>query len=1287
MKKSGSGNERAYQAIRTMMLVTAMMVMTLWGIASFGADKAMAAWQGTGNGTYDFGGPLTSSDVTGFQKSGDKFLVSNGFVNDPGTTNLWSMNQQDPNTTGTFVLKAEGMATNKFFAFNNFGFSSYDMGSGTGYQLSQLSVVLRDHNGGIIQSLTNSGNIRITTTVTQLSALLGASSSYSISNVAAIEITWKFTDSLAPSNLNLDNITVSNVSSGYGVVYNGNGQSNGSAPAPSSKNYPGNVITLANQGTLVRDGYAFAGWNTEADGTGTTYPANGAYTIGSSDVTLYAKWDLAGYSVSYHGNGQQSGDVPADSHTYLTGQTVSVALQGTLAKPGYQFKGWNTAANGTGTHYAAGSTLTMGTANIALYAQWEQITYTLSYNGNGNESGTVPASGSHAPGAQVTAAPQGTLGKAGYSFAGWNTKADGTGTAYAAGSTLTMGSANVTLYAQWELITYTLNYNGNTSGSGTAPLGGSYAPGAQVTVAPQGTLEKAGYSFAGWNTKADGTGTAYAAGSTLTMGSANVTLYAQWELITYTLNYEGNLSDNGTAPLGGAYAPGAQVTAAPQGTLEKAGYSFAGWNTKADGTGTTYAAGSTLTMGAANVTLYAQWELITYTLNYNGNTSGSGTAPLGGSYAPGAQVTVAPQGTLEKAGYSFAGWNTKADGTGAAYAAGSTLTMGSANVTLYAQWELITYSISYDGNGSDGGTVPSGASYAPGTPVTLAIAGSMTKAGSIFSGWNTKADGTGTAYAAGATLQVSENVTLYAQWTNVPAPAFTITYQGNGHTGGNVPVDATAYESGVSAMVAGIGTVRKTGYTFAGWNTKADGTGTAYTAGSTLTIGTQNIILYAQWAAIPNPGTPGTNPNPDPVTNPPIGDSIVSSNVQGDSEDLIKEAAVSSDHKMIDVQLNEDKAAQKLDEEGQHSQLNLKVNADPDQLDVTLSGKLLAKLLARESSLEIRTNGAAYTLPAASLNLAQAAEQLGAKIEDIQITIELSKASERQQSDFSQAAEQAGAQLIVHPVEFTVHVTNGERSVQLNTFTGFVKREILLPKGIDPSKITTGVVLDQDGKIIYHVPTFVSLQDGQYSAHIHSLTNSVYSVIWNPVQFADVEKHWSKQDVNDMGSRLVVKGISEDRFNPDGSVTRAEFAAILVRALGLQDNGASNSFSDVSQSEWYYQAVSKAVEYGIVTGYTDGTFKPGATISRQEAIVMIARAMQLTADQPSLSETQQRSALSSFNDGGEVAAWAQESVAAIVQSGLAKGSPDGNLNPEATMTRAETAAMVRRLLQQAGFIN
>ncbi|MFF2886635.1 InlB B-repeat-containing protein, partial [Paenibacillus sp. NPDC057967] len=848
MKKDSIATHKgAYSTIRAVMLVVAMITTTLWGITSFGIEKAQAAWQGTNNGTYDFGGPLTVSGVSGFKKSGDKFLVSNGFVNDPGTTSLWSEAQQASNTTGHFVLKAEGTTTNKFFTFKDFGFSSYDMGGGTGYQLSQLSVVLKDHNNQIIQTLNNSANVRITTTITQLSALLGASSSYSIPNVAIVEITWKFTDQLAPSNINLENITISDVSTGYNVVYNGNGQSSGVAPAPSNKDYIGTIITLSDKGTLVRDGYTFAGWNTKADGTGATYPANSAYTITSSDVTLYAKWEPSRYSVSYNGNGSQSGTVPTDSTTYLMGQTVNVAQPGTLAKAGYVFKGWNTSANGAGTAYAAGSTLTMGSANVTLYAQWELITFTLSYNGNGSDSGTVPTGGTHAPSAQVTVAQQGSLEKAGYSFEGWNTKADGTGTAYAAGSTLTMGSANVTLYAQWELITYTLSYNGNGSDSGTVPTGGAHVPSAQVTVALQGNLVKAGYSFEGWNTKADGTGTAYAAGSTLTMGSANVTLYAQWELITFTLSYNSNGSDSGTVPTGGAHAPSAQVTVAQQGSLVKAGYSFEGWNTKADGTGTAYAAGSTLTMGSANVTLYAQWELITYTLSYNGNTSDSGTVPTGGSFVPNAQVTVAQQGDLEKAGYTFEGWNTKADGTGDTYAAGSTLTMGSANVTLYAQWELITFTLSYNGNGSDSGTVPTGGAHAPSAQVTVAQQGSLEKAGYTFEGWNTKADGTGTAYAAGSTLTMgSANVTLYAQWELI---TYTLSYNGNTSDSGTVPTGG-AYAPNAQVSVALQGDLEKAGHSFEGWNTKADGTGDAYAAGATLTMGSANVTLYAQWELI-----------------------------------------------------------------------------------------------------------------------------------------------------------------------------------------------------------------------------------------------------------------------------------------------------------------------------------------------------------------------------------------------------------------------------------------------------
>ncbi|MFF2890537.1 InlB B-repeat-containing protein, partial [Paenibacillus sp. NPDC057967] len=759
----------------------------------------------------------------------------------------------------------------------------------------------------------------------------------------------------------------------------------------------------------------------------------------------------------------------------------------------------------------------------------------------------------------------------------------------------------------------------------------------------------------------------------------------------YYVTYQGNGITSGVAPTDSqGYTSGSTATVLGSGNMVKTGFTFAGWNTKADGTGVIYLEGQPITV-LSNVTLHAQWTAVpvaTNSITYTGNGHTAGEAPVDNQvYPEGTAAQVADSGTLQRPGYTFEGWNTKADGTGTSYLAGATITVGSDKIILYAIWMKvpeITYSITYEGNGHTSGDAPSDSiSYPGGSTATIQNVGTLAKTGYIFAGWNTKADGTGTSYTQGTTLQVSGNVTLYAQWSAVPAVTYTVTYNGNGHTSGNVPVDGIAYESGATIKVAEIGTVRKSGYSFGGWNTKADGTGTAYAVGSTITVGTENIILYAKWIVTSNPGTPGTNPD----TGTDTGNSIVSGKVVGDSEDLVGKVNTSNQNKTIDVQLNEEKAAQKLDEEGQQSRLILVAAADPEQLTVNLSGKLLAKIHEREATLEIRTEGAAYTLPASQLNLNQAAEQLGANIEDVQIIVEIKKVSSQQEASFGQAVEQSGAQLIGQPVEFTITVTKGSHSVQLNKFNSYVEREIVLPEGTDPSKITTGVVLDKDGKIIYHVPTVVSVQDGQYSARINSLTNSMYSIIWNPVTFADVEKHWSKQDVNDMGSRLVVKGTSKDRFNPEGSVTRAEFAAILVRALGLQENGSSSSFSDVSKSSWYYQAVSKAVEYGIVTGYTDGTFKPGATISRQEAMVMIARAMRITASQPALSDAAKATALSSFKDRGQVAGWAEQSVAETVYSGLAKGSSDGNLKPEATMTRAETAAMVRRLLQQAGLIN
>lgn len=155
----------------------------------------------------------------------------------------------------------------------------------------------------------------------------------------------------------------------------------------------------------------------------------------------------------------------------------------------------------------------------------------------------------------------------------------------------------------------------------------------------------------------------------------------------------------------------------------------------------------------------------TYAVSYNANT-GSGTVPTASDFAPPATVTVSSQGSLTKSGHVFTGWNTQAGGGGMAYAVGATYS-AAANATLYAQW-AVGKTLTYDANGGLG-TPPTAASVATGGSLTvLGNTTSMSKSGSSFGGWNTLADGSGTAYAAGASITMGADQTLYAVWTPVP---------------------------------------------------------------------------------------------------------------------------------------------------------------------------------------------------------------------------------------------------------------------------------------------------------------------------------------------------------------------------------------------------------------------------------------------------------------------------------------------------------------------------------------
>ncbi len=563
----------------------------------------------------------------------------------------------------------------------------------------------------------------------------------------------------------------------YRVSYDANGAS-GDAPMDATAYEEGKVATvLGNSGAspLNFAGKSFTGWNTMADGSGLSYAPGSALPIGSDNVTLYAQWSSdPTYSVVYDGNGSGSGSPPSDTISYLQGQSVTVLGSGSLVKTGCSFTGWNTMADGSGTGYVEGAAFAMGTTSVTLYAQWTAArTYTVSYNANGGTGAAPVDNTNYIEGAQAAILGPGSLSKVGYGFGGWNTVADGSGTTYGAGAAYVVGAASVTLYAQWSTNpSYTITFNAN-GGSGTMNAQ-SIVSGTSAALNAN-TFARSGYTFAGWSETPTGT-VAYANGAIYPMGSANVILYAQWTANpSYTVTFNAN---GGSGTMAAQSIVSGTSAALTTNAFTRTGYNFSSWNTLANGTGTSYSNGASFTMGAANATLYAQWSTNpSYTITFNAN-GGSGT--MNAQSIVSGMSAALNSNTFTRSGYTFAGWATSSTGA-VAYANGATYTMGSANVTLYAKWTAITYSVTYNSNGATGGSVPTdGGAYQTGATVTVkANTGSLAKTNNTFIGWNTTTSGSGTKYVAGTgTFAMgSANVTLYAMW--LPTPMSRYSFAGN----------------------------------------------------------------------------------------------------------------------------------------------------------------------------------------------------------------------------------------------------------------------------------------------------------------------------------------------------------------------------------------------------------------------------------------------------------------------------------------------------------------------------
>ena len=618
----------------------------------------------------------------------------------------------------------------------------------------------------------------------------------------------------------------------YIIKYDGNGADGGTAPTSQSKTQYTDITLATNSGGLTRIGYRFTGWNTTPDGAGTTYSAGAAYRA-DEGVTLYAQWEAVDAVVLT----PESGAVNHGSTVTLTppksDATIYYQIGGadeTAGAPGqsvtvtlYNANHLPQDATGVAAGIPEGGSVTLtahavyadGTKSEVTTGDYRLNQYTVRYEGNGNGDavGNVPAPQTFYSGGSVAIGGGANRPvRIGYRFTGWNTDPDGAGRTYFAGATYSADESE-TLYAQWEAVDAVV----------LTPEFGAVNHGATVTLTPP---------------KSDAT-------IYYQIGGADETAGAPGQPVTVTL-YNASHSPSSATGVAAGIPEGGSVTLTAHAVY-------------ADGTK------SEVTTG--------DYRLNQYTVGYEGNGNGDavGNVPAPQTFYSGGSVAIGGGvNRPERIGYRFTGWNTTPDGAGTTYPADATYSADE-RVTLYAQWEAVdAVTFSRDGAVNSGDTVQLTPPKAEVTIYYSTDGGQNWQQGQLNQSvtinlYNKKSmPQSQTGVDVGIPEGGNVTITAYAKYADGTQSSettgtytlkqYTVRYEGGGDASGDVPAEQSFY-SGGSVTVQGKDSLKKTGYTFAGWQ---GDDGQLYSQGNSYGED-ENLTLTAQWD--PNTYTVRFDPN------------------------------------------------------------------------------------------------------------------------------------------------------------------------------------------------------------------------------------------------------------------------------------------------------------------------------------------------------------------------------------------------------------------------------------------
>ena len=560
----------------------------------------------------------------------------------------------------------------------------------------------------------------------------------------------EYTDGQEISNLTPENnaevtlYAVWNINQ-YTITFNSNG---GSEVESITADYN---TAVSKPNNLTKEGYAFGGWYKDDVTFNNEYTFT---TMPAENITLYAKWTVNSYNVTFHyNNGSEDTTDSVQFNSSITEPTnvskLGSTLEGWYSDSNFSTK-WNFASDKIPSH------------NLNLYARWSLDKYSITFNLNGGSGPINDMEYTIEDGSIILETPT----RDGYLFEGWyenDTKFE-----YVPGQTV----RDHTLVAKWVAKDYAIKYMDRSSEITVKPEWPTKYTFENATTLPI-SATKNGYTFAGWYDNKDLSGNAVL--SIPPQSTGDKVFYAKWTPITYTVIFNANGGTGSTIAQDFTYDAAQNLIA---NTFTRTGYNFLGWSADPNATEATYADESSQfnladTQGAS-VNLYAVWKINQYTITFNSN-GGSEVESISIEY----NATITKPADPSKTGYKFEKWYSDKELT-SAYVFGSAVTE---NLNLYANWTPIRYQITFNSNGGEGSDVRMTFTYDGSQPLPL---NAFTKEGHRFIGWSENSSATEPTYLDGETVNITSvdraRIILYAIWSSGPYVVSLPTNAIDGHT-------------------------------------------------------------------------------------------------------------------------------------------------------------------------------------------------------------------------------------------------------------------------------------------------------------------------------------------------------------------------------------------------------------------------------------------------------------------------------------------------------------------------